>query len=315
MGLGTDFGGSIRLPAFFNGVFGHKPTACLVPHTGHYPYPNDRGSRMLGIGPLARRAEDLMPFLRAIAGPDGRDGTVRGRARRSGGGLARGAAGRDLRRRLDPAGVARASKRAHEGRQGGRGRRGRGAPRVVAGDPHRGPALPGGGSPLRRAARAFDRERDRDPRHPAAGSRRRSGRSAFSTPILLALALESASGRLPERLERRAAAAERALAEDVAEAIGDGVLLHPPFARVAPRHGRTVGRPWVLAPQAIFNLLGLPATEVPMGLGERRLPLGVQVAAGRDRDHVAIAVALELERAFGGWVPPIAAAHSATGPL
>jgi Asp-tRNA(Asn)/Glu-tRNA(Gln) amidotransferase A subunit family amidase len=104
-------------------------------------------------------------------------------------------------------------------------------------------------------------------------------------------------------------------AEDVAEAIGDGVLLHPPFARVAPRHGRTVGRPWVLAPQAIFNLLGLPATEVPMGLGERRLPLGVQVAAGRDRDHVAIAVALELERAFGGWVPPIAAAHSATVPL
>ena len=45
-------------------------------------------------------------------------------------------------------------------------------------------------------------------------------------------------------------------------------------------------------------------TEVPLGLSERGLPLGVQVAAGIDRDHVSIAVALELERVFGGWVPP-----------
>ena len=37
IGLGTDFGGSIRIPAFFNGVFGHKPSGGLVPHTGHYP--------------------------------------------------------------------------------------------------------------------------------------------------------------------------------------------------------------------------------------------------------------------------------------
>ena len=63
-GLGTDIGGSIRLPAFFNGVFGHKPTGALVPHTGHYPFPNERGAALLGCGPLARRAEDLMPVLR-----------------------------------------------------------------------------------------------------------------------------------------------------------------------------------------------------------------------------------------------------------
>ena len=60
----------------------------------------------------------------------------------------------------------------------------------------------------------------------------------------------------------------------------------------------------MLAPTALFNLIGLPVTEVPLGLNEDGLPLGVQVAAGRDRDHVAIAVAVELERAFGGWVPP-----------
>ena len=35
IGLGSDIGGSIRLPAFFNGVFGHKCTAHLVPNSGH----------------------------------------------------------------------------------------------------------------------------------------------------------------------------------------------------------------------------------------------------------------------------------------
>jgi fatty acid amide hydrolase 2 len=130
------------------------------------------------------------------------------------------------------------------------------------------------------------------------------GRSHYSAALVNTLAAESVSRFIPDRLQRRAAAAERALAEEITETIGDGVLLHPPWAKLAPRHGSTVGRPWVLAPQAIFNLLGLPATAVPLGLNDRGQPLGVQVAAGRDRDHVSIAVALELERAFGGWVPP-----------
>ena len=94
------------------------------------------------------------------------------------------------------------------------------------------------------------------------------GRSPYTTPLLMTLASENLAAYVPERLERRALAAERDLAEQVAEAIGDGVLLHPPFSRVAPRHGRTVGRPWMLAPTALFNLLGLPVTEVPLGLND-----------------------------------------------
>jgi fatty acid amide hydrolase 2 len=59
-----------------------------------------------------------------------------------------------------------------------------------------------------------------------------------------------------------------------------------------------------LTPAAVFNLAQVPVTEVPLGLSEDGLPVGVQVAAGRERDHVSIAVALDLERVFGGWVPP-----------
>src|SRR3954469_4559903 len=72
IGLGTDIGGSIRLPAFFNGVFGHKPSRGIVPSSGHFPAPSRDGAsaQMLAAGPLARRAEDLMPFIRAVAGRD-----------------------------------------------------------------------------------------------------------------------------------------------------------------------------------------------------------------------------------------------------
>jgi fatty acid amide hydrolase 2 len=110
--------------------------------------------------------------------------------------------------------------------------------------------------------------------------------------------------RIPAGYTRKVIEAGHRLAREIDEVIGDGVLLHPPFPRVAPRHGTTVGRPWVLANAAAFNLSGHPVTQVPLGLGRKGLPLGVQVVAGRDRDHLAIAVALELERAFGGWVRP-----------
>jgi fatty acid amide hydrolase 2 len=99
-------------------------------------------------------------------------------------------------------------------------------------------------------------------------------------------------------------AARDAWVRELRDTIGDGVLLHPPAPKVAPKHGRTVGRVWWVHPMLVFNLAAVPVTQVPMGLNDRGLPLGVQVAAGPGRDHLSIAVALELERVFGGWIPP-----------
>lgn len=69
--LGSDIAGSIRTPASFCGVFGHKPSFDLVPVRGHMPGPPGSLSHTdLGVmGPLARSVDDLTLLLDVIAGP------------------------------------------------------------------------------------------------------------------------------------------------------------------------------------------------------------------------------------------------------
>jgi amidase len=68
--IGSDYGGSIRLPSHFCGIAGIKPTSGRVPRTGHvYPFGGIQDS-FQQIGPLARSVEDLTLLLRLISGPD-----------------------------------------------------------------------------------------------------------------------------------------------------------------------------------------------------------------------------------------------------
>ena len=68
--IGSDIGGSIRNPAHFCGVFGHKPTWGIVPPRGHALGGALTPSDISVIGPLARSAADLEAALRLMAGPD-----------------------------------------------------------------------------------------------------------------------------------------------------------------------------------------------------------------------------------------------------
>ncbi len=69
--FGSDIGGSIRTPAHFCGVYGHKPTWGIIPGRGHIPGPpGTLGQTDLAVvGPLARSAEDLALALHITAGP------------------------------------------------------------------------------------------------------------------------------------------------------------------------------------------------------------------------------------------------------
>lgn len=68
--LGSDIGASIRNPAHYCGVYGHKPTFELCPIHGHNLPPNVSTKDMMVIGPLARSADDLGLALSIIGKPD-----------------------------------------------------------------------------------------------------------------------------------------------------------------------------------------------------------------------------------------------------
>lgn len=70
--IGSDIGGSIRVPAAFCGVYGLRPSETLVPRSGQYPIPpTPNWGAVLGAqGPMARSAQDIEAALTVIAGPD-----------------------------------------------------------------------------------------------------------------------------------------------------------------------------------------------------------------------------------------------------
>jgi len=73
LALGSDSGGSIRLPAAWCGVPGLKPTFGRVPLTGHFPRAGSLEDGRTVIGPLAGTVDDLAAALALMAGPDGLD--------------------------------------------------------------------------------------------------------------------------------------------------------------------------------------------------------------------------------------------------
>ncbi len=76
LGLGSDTGGGLRVPAAFCGVTALKPTQGRVPNSGVYNQPGGFTDQRTQIGPVAHRIEDLLLALRTISGPDYLDAGV-----------------------------------------------------------------------------------------------------------------------------------------------------------------------------------------------------------------------------------------------
>ena len=303
-GLGADVGGSIRLPAFFNCVFGHKPSSFLVPNAGQFPLAENEALAFLSTGPLARRAEDLWPLLTVLAGPDPEDAGCRAMALGDPhavevGGL-RVLNVPDNGTTFVHPDLREAQERVVDAL---RGLGARCETRRFAGlrrslDYWSASLAAAGGTPF--GVLMADGEQKPIGRELVRWAMRRSD---HTIPALALAAIERVPAAFPARTRQLAAQAV-ALKHELSEAIGDGVMLYPSYSRPAPRHYAPLLRPLDFVYTAIINVMGFPSTQVPLGLNASGVPLGVQVIAAHGNDHLTIAVASELERRFGGWAPP-----------
>jgi fatty acid amide hydrolase 2 len=283
-------------------VGGHKPTGRLVPNSGQFPGACGEVNAYLTVGPLTRRVEDVMPLLRVIAGPDGIDPVARP--------MALGSPSEVSVDRLRVVVLPRHGRtRASEAVVGAVNR----AAELLA---SRGATLENWDSPkLRKSFDMWTGALSAEPGNAyrdlvGIGSgelfaeilKYPFGRSKHQSMVLGLLLTEPLVARLGGRHQRYLNLA-KTLRTELDQLLGDdGVLIHPAYARTAPRHHDMIRTPFDFVYTALFNVLEYPATVVPMGFDSRGLPLSVQVIAPRGADHRTLAVAAALESDSGGWV-------------
>ena len=297
VGLGSDVGGSIRMPAYFNGVFGHKCSSFLISNKGQFPNAYDKGAAFLSSGPLCRKAEDLAPLVEVLS--EGKlleqpspvnveEMTVYTLSRSSlpwtsskllqdqqqavDALVAQGATHREITDKRFRKSVEIWSCMMHEGNE------------ERFGD------LLLDGSPFELLFKF---------------ARWSIGKGQHTFPTLITLLGEKIVPHVPWEDVEANVALGVSMREDLISILGStGVLFHPPHAFHVRKHDAPIFPPFQWGNTAIFNVLGLPVTQVPLGLTAKGLPKGVQVVGAFGRDRLTIQVAEILERALGGWVRP-----------
>ena len=296
--FGSDTGGSIREPAHFCGIAGIKPSAGLVPRTGHaVPYGLGPIDRLTQIGPMARCVEDLAMALTLIAGPDWRDPAVlpvpigeMTKVKIEGLRIAWYTDG-GLAMPIDA--IANAIKAAATELAGAGARVSEAAPQALARSVELQPALcyadggawlerllanagtPGGGRHMQQVLKNGREHATAEPMPVyEAVDKFRSDMIAFMHDFDVILCPNEAGLARPPA---------------------------PPGESEAPRDWVHAANDW--AHMSAYNLTGWPAVTVPAGVSEN-LPFGIQVVARPCRDDVALAVAAFIEKRLGGFVPP-----------
>jgi Asp-tRNA(Asn)/Glu-tRNA(Gln) amidotransferase A subunit family amidase len=297
-GIGSDGGGSIRVPAHFSGICGLKPTPGRIPATGHFPSSVGPFALLGVVGPMARTVQDLQLMFEAIAGPDNGDPN---------------AAPVPLRA-FDPTSLRQMRVGYFE-------------------DDGRTPVTQETRRAIQRAARILaDAGFIVEPFRPEGLEEARQlwrvlfvdgaamvlrqayeGREPDMYSIVREI-IEAAAGdpplsaeRLLDTLFRRDILRARFL--DQMERYP--IFLCPVNAVPAFRHGE---RSWTVEGRTVeyldassysqwFNLLGNPGAVVPMERSDDGLPIGVQVVGKPWEEELVLAVAAVIERA-GGWTAP-----------
>ncbi|MGH9776380.1 MAG: amidase [Candidatus Acidiferrales bacterium] len=299
-GVGSDGGGSVRVPAHFSGICGHKPTPGRIPSTGHFPPSAGPFAHLGVVGPMARSVEDLKILFEVMAGPDTGDAAFapvpvrwpkKGFERRTRIGYFE----EDGRTPVTAETRAAVRKAAEALRARGfevvefrpegleRARQLWWNLFVRAGALMLGPMLEGHEqeiSPLLKEFRAIE----------AAGPRLTLGEL-----MMTLIERDTLRTQFFAQMERYP------------------ILLCPVAAIPAFRHGE---REWQVDGKRVeyldamsytqwFNLLGNPGTVVPVGKSPEGLPIGVQVVGRLYEDEMALAVAEKIEAVCGRFAAPM----------
>ncbi|HUT51894.1 MAG TPA: amidase [bacterium] len=304
IGIGSDIGGSIRYPAAFNGVPGHKPTGGMVPGTGHFPEILGPLRPYCAYGPIGRTVADLAYTLPLIAGPDGKDGIVE-------------------KRELKPFDQVDLKKlRVFFFDYNGQAKTGADVRRAVA---MAAGALTGQAAMvehwvpegIENSLQMWQAGMAQNPtpflENLEGDEKIKLGRevvrfilrrSKITWPALGAALIEKPNKWLPGTGQKMLDLADDLRRRMSAKLGDDGVLICPVFPVPAPKHHHI----WLdligIGYSGVINIMHFPATIVPIFRRADGLPVSIQVVAAKWNDHLTLAAAKRLEEIFGGWKPP-----------
>ncbi len=301
LGLGSDSGGSVRVPAHFTGICSLKPTPGRIPGAGHLPPCVGPFSVLGAIGPMARTMDDITLAFRTLCGHDPGDPVSPPVA-------LRGHSPRDLRRisigffedddlvPVTPETRAAVNSAAQALRDAG-----------FRLEPFRPRSL----EQLRKLWSKFFVQCGAMFFEPAV-----AGKRAQLSPIFIEFLGIAEAAPMLSATELLYMWAELDLlrAKTLAEMSAFPVLLCPVASIPAFRHGE---RKWTIEGRTLeyldavrhtqwFNTLAAPAAVVPVGHSPEGLPIGVQIVARPFEDEVALAIAAIVDSAFGYRPPPMA---------
>ena len=296
LGLGTDAGGSIRIPAHFCGLAAIKPTSGRVPRTGQFPQPMGARAPVFHVSLIARQVADLALALPIISGPDFRDNSIVGmplldpKAVRlnelklaffEDDGAATPtkeitAAVRDSAKAFMNAGVKVEEMRTPDAEKAA----------TVYYDMSRGDGGAG--------TRAFLKSIGSDPISPLFEKA-----LTYSVAPAMANTTDALAAFVRWDLFRNSMLRFMENHDAVLSAVAPfPALLHGTSFDEENRKGFGYAQ--------MYNLTGWPTATVRVGTSPEGLPLGVQVAARPWREDVALALVAHLEKTFGGWKMPTA---------
>jgi Asp-tRNA(Asn)/Glu-tRNA(Gln) amidotransferase A subunit family amidase len=295
-GVGSDGGGSIRVPAHFCGICGLKPTHGRIPATGHFPPGAGAFAWMGVVGPMARTTADVRTLFEVLAGPDPGDALSAPVPLRS----YRQSELRGLRVGIleSPA-------------------LGSATPETRAAVDHAAKSLADHGftvEPFR--LDELDHALDLwwfffGPVIAHLLGQSTAGYEAQLSPMLREY-LSEATPKEPISLDQfLQACAERDLVRSrILRQMRDvPILLSPVSSGPAFRHGEGnyrsgAGYRDTMRYSQWLNLAGFPGASVPLSHSNEGLPIGVQVIGRPYEDELVLAVAEAIEQSRGPWQPP-----------